>query len=83
MIAYLVAASVIALWFIERRTPRSHETTLTAHILLGAVALQIALGIWTLLEAAPVWLSAVHQVGAVALLTAALLHVFALRQSKA
>lgn len=82
MIAYLVAAGVCAIWFIERRQPQSGEIVLTANLLLAAVGVQIALGIWTLLEAAPVWLSAVHQLGAVALLTAALLHLFALRQTK-
>lgn len=83
MIAYLVAVAVLALWSVERRRVQSREIAQTAHLLLGTVGLQIALGIWTLLEAAPVWLSAVHQLGAVALLTAALLHAFALRQSKA
>jgi cytochrome c oxidase assembly protein subunit 15 len=37
------------------------------------------LGIWTLVEVVPVTLGALHQAGAVALLTAALLHAFALR----
>ena len=78
MIAYLVAASVVALWLVERRQAQSAEAALSSHLLLAAVALQIALGIWTLLAAAPVWLSAVHQLGAVALLTAALVHAFAL-----
>ena len=64
-------------------TPRwklahSAAAALTSHLLFAAVALQIALGIWTLLAAAPVWLSAVHQLGAVALQTAALVHAFAL-----
>ncbi|MBI1213115.1 MAG: heme A synthase [Alphaproteobacteria bacterium] len=83
MIAYLVAAGVVALWLTERRRPQTQEAAFTAHLLLTAVGFQIALGIWTLLEAAPVWLSAVHQLGAVALFTAALLHVFALRQARA
>jgi len=79
LIAYLVAGSVAALWFAERRRARSVEVALTANLLLGAVGLQIVLGVWTLLEAAPVWLSALHQLGAVALFSAALVHAFALR----
>jgi cytochrome c oxidase assembly protein subunit 15 len=79
LVAYLVAGGVVALWFAERKRPQSSEGALTANLLLCAVGLQIALGVWTLLEAAPVWLSALHQLGAVALLTAALVHAFALR----
>jgi cytochrome c oxidase assembly protein subunit 15 len=79
LIAYLVAASVAALWFVERRHARTAEGAFTANLLFAAVAAQIVLGIWTLLEAAPVWLSALHQLGAVAVLSAALVHAFALR----
>jgi len=78
LIAYLVAASIVALWLVERRQTQSAAAALTSHLLFAAVALQIALGVWTLVAAAPVWLSAVHQLGAVALLTAALVHAFAL-----
>jgi cytochrome c oxidase assembly protein subunit 15 len=81
LVAYLVAAAVAALWLVERRHAQSQEAARTAHLLVAAVGLQILLGIWTLLEAAPVWLSALHQLGAVALLTAALLHAFALRRA--
>ena len=77
--AYLVAAAVIALWFVQRRTPVAAHARLTAHLLLGALAAQILLGIWTLLAVAPIWLSALHQLGALALLTAAVVHAFALR----
>lgn len=81
MIAYLVAASVLALWFVERRAQQTREVTLTANLLLAAIGLQIALGIWTLLEAAPVWLSALHQLGAVLTLSIAIVHIFALRRA--
>ena len=81
MIAYLVAAAALALWIVERRAKQASEVALTATLLLGALGLQIVLGIWTLLEAAPVSLSAIHQLGAVALLTAAILHIFALRRA--
>jgi len=81
LIAYLVAGGVATLWFVERRRRQSAEQALTAHLLLGAVAFQVVLGIWTLLWAAPVWLSALHQLGGVALLSATLVHLFALRRT--
>jgi cytochrome c oxidase assembly protein subunit 15 len=79
IVAYVVTALTAALWIAERRTAQTRETALTGNLLLGALALQVVLGVWTLLAAAPVWLSALHQFGAVALLTAALVHIFALR----
>ncbi len=79
LVAYFVAGAVAALWFVEQRHARTAELTLTSNLLFAAVAVQIVLGVWTLLEAAPVWLSALHQLGAVALLSAALVHAFALR----
>jgi cytochrome c oxidase assembly protein subunit 15 len=47
-------------------------THTSIHLLLAALALQIALGISTLLLIVPVSLAAAHQGGAVMLLTAAL-----------
>jgi cytochrome c oxidase assembly protein subunit 15 len=52
-----------------------------AWVLFGAMTLQAALGIWTLRMASPVGLSAVHQLGAVGVLTAALLLVWRLRRN--
>ncbi len=78
LIAYVVAGSIAGLWFVERGRTPIREIEFTANLLLGAMVLQILLGIWTLLAAAPVWLSALHQLGAVALLSAALLHAFEL-----
>jgi len=74
--AYVVTAAVIALWVAERRARALRPTS---QLLLGAVALQVLLGIGTLLAVAPIWLSALHQLGALALLTAALVHAFELR----
>jgi cytochrome c oxidase assembly protein subunit 15 len=79
IIAYLIACGTLALWLVERRQQQTREVALTSTLLLAAIGFQMALGIWTLLEAAPVWLSAIHQFGAVAALTAAVLHIFALR----
>jgi cytochrome c oxidase assembly protein subunit 15 len=79
MMGYAVAVAVIALWVAVRRQRLSGFATTTSHVLLATMALQVLLGIWTLLEVVPISLAALHQAGAVALLTVAVLHVFALR----
>jgi len=79
MMGYTVAAGVIALWVAVRRQPQNSFAATTSHVLLATTALQVLLGIWTLLEVVPISLAALHQAGAVALLTAAILHAFALR----
>jgi cytochrome c oxidase assembly protein subunit 15 len=43
---------------------------LAGHALLGAVGLQLVLGISTLLLVVPVWLAALHQAGAIVLFSA-------------
>lgn len=75
IMAYVVAAAVVALWFAEGRRG------LASHLLVAAVALQIALGILTLLLVVPVWLAALHQLGAVVLLTAAIYQAHTLRST--
>jgi cytochrome c oxidase assembly protein subunit 15 len=64
-----------------RRQAVTGRARTTSHILLAAVFTQVLLGIWTLLTAVPTWLGALHQAGAVALLTASLAQSFALRHS--
>ncbi|MBW8270680.1 COX15/CtaA family protein [Caldovatus aquaticus] len=51
--------------------------------LLGAVALQYALGVATLLLVVPVWLGTLHQAAAVLVLTVALVALHALRPARA
>ncbi len=68
--AYLVAAGAIALWFTSKRARK------TASIVLGLVGLQIALGIFTLLNQVPIPLAALHQITAVALYCAAVWHTY-------
>lgn len=68
MIAYLIAVSAVAIWVVGRRShhlPRNGR--IASHVLLAAVALQITLGITTLLMLVPVWLGATHQAGAIVL----------------
>ncbi len=64
VIAYVLAVTVTAHTYLAR--------TKSAVLLLAAVLAQVALGIWTLLAMAPLWLSLLHQGGAFLLLAAAL-----------
>ena len=75
--AYLVAALAVATAILSK----GRAATGLRHGLLAAVALQIALGITTLLHHVPVSLGAMHQAGAVLVLTVAvaLFHDRALR----
>ncbi|MBP6013271.1 MAG: COX15/CtaA family protein [Alphaproteobacteria bacterium] len=78
---YVVTLAVVALWFAGRRSKLTGLADMTSNILLATVAAQVLLGIWTLLEVVPVWLGALHQFGAVALLTATIAYAFALRRA--
>lgn len=78
MIAYAVAVYAFALWFWSRHEPRARAS---ASLVLGLTALQIVLGILTLLNQVPTTLAAAHQATAVALLGAALWHAYALRSA--
>jgi cytochrome c oxidase assembly protein subunit 15 len=78
LIAWLLALLVPWFWLRVRRTalPRAK---VAAHLLLVALALQIALGIATLLLAVPVPLAAAHQAGALLVFSAALFAAHSLR----
>ncbi|MDH5611497.1 MAG: COX15/CtaA family protein, partial [Gammaproteobacteria bacterium] len=72
VLATLLFLIISVFWLKTRKlglTPMSH---LSIHLLLAALALQITLGISTLLLIVPVSLGAAHQAGAVILLTASL-----------
>jgi len=79
LIAWALAALVPWFWVRVRRASVSRRAKLAAHLLLGVLAVQIALGISTLLLAVPVPLAAAHQTGALVVFTAALLAAHALR----
>jgi cytochrome c oxidase assembly protein subunit 15 len=70
--AWLLAVAVPWLWYEAGRAQLPARARLLTHFLLAALALQIALGISTLLLAVPVALAAAHQAGALAVFTAAL-----------
>jgi cytochrome c oxidase assembly protein subunit 15 len=80
LIAWLLALLVPWFWLrVRRATAAPRRARLAADLLLGALALQLSLGIATLLNAVPVPLAAAHQAGALLVFTAALLSAHALR----
>jgi cytochrome c oxidase assembly protein subunit 15 len=80
LLAYLLMLVIPLFWWVTRRralTPRLHRAR---HGLLAILALQVALGIGTLLYVVPVPLAAGHQAGALALFTLALYLTHGLRR---
>lgn len=62
--AYIVmAAAVVFVW----KALQAGEKRI-AHMVGGAVALQVVLGIWTIVAAVPLWLGLAHQAGALLIL---------------
>lgn len=82
LIAYLLALVIPTFWWTARRAALSPRSRLAVHLLLAALALQITLGITTLLFVVPIPLAAAHQAGALVLFTAAVfvLHELRLRR---
>ncbi|SDZ03904.1 COX15/CtaA family protein [Nitrosomonas sp. Nm58] len=72
MIAWLLVFLVPLFWFKARKYSLSSSERLACHLLLMMLAVQISLGIATLLLVVPVPLAAAHQAGAMLLFTAAL-----------
>ena len=77
--AWLLAFLGLWFWLQARREQLASRARLAGKLLLGLLALQVALGIATLLLVVPIPLAAAHQGGAVLLLGAALLLNHALR----
>jgi cytochrome c oxidase assembly protein subunit 15 len=71
-IAWLLIVLVPLFWLAVLRAPLGRRARLACHLLLAALALQVTLGIATLLLRVPVALGAAHQGGAVLLLAAVL-----------
>ncbi len=69
MIAWLLIACVPAFLFYAMRNITEPQMRLALHLLLVMLAIQVTLGITTLLFAVPVALGAAHQTGALMLLT--------------
>jgi len=80
-LAWLLMLAVPLLWLAMRRAPLVPRARLAGHALVGALALQVALGIATLVNGVPLALAALHQAGAVLLLSVALWVAFELRRA--
>jgi cytochrome c oxidase assembly protein subunit 15 len=81
LLAYALILAVPALWWYARRFALAPRARMALHVLLAASALQVGLGIATLIYIVPVSLGAAHQGGAVVVLTAALVLNHALRRA--
>src|SRR5712691_11113074 len=79
LIAWLLAFLVPWFWLRVRLAGAPPRARLGADLLLGALVLQITLGIATLLHAVPVPLAAAHQAGALLVFSAALFVAHSLR----
>jgi cytochrome c oxidase assembly protein subunit 15 len=80
LIATFLAMAVLALWWkLQRANSVPVRARRGGHLLIALVAVQIALGIATLLLVVPLSLAALHQAGAVLVLAAALNVAHALR----
>jgi len=79
LIAWAIAFLVPWFWVLTRREGVPQRARLSASLLLGALVLQTALGISTLLLAVPVPLAVAHQAGALLVFTASLLAAHSVR----
>lgn len=70
VLAMLLCAMVFVLWGVLARSEQVPRVRTGGHLLLAAMAMQIALGISTLLLHVPVTLATAHQAGAIVLFTA-------------
>lgn len=75
--AYVVVLAGAGLWLLGRTISLAPRQRKALNMVLAIVALQVALGIWTLVAVVPLWLGLLHQAGAVMTLTAViyLLHL--------
>jgi len=79
LIAYLLCLVIPAFWLTAMRSALPARTRRGVHLLLGWLAVQVTLGITTLLFVVPVPLAAAHQAGALVLFSIALFVRHALR----
>jgi cytochrome c oxidase assembly protein subunit 15 len=70
VLATLLFLVIPAFWWTARKSQQESHIITGLHLLLAALALQLVLGISTLLLVVPVALAAAHQAGAIILLTA-------------
>jgi len=77
-IAWTLIALVPALWWWIRRAVPAPQARVESNLMLAALALQVALGVATLLSVVALPLAAAHQAGAVLLYAASLWTAYAL-----
>lgn len=81
LIAYILCLMIPFYWYRVQQADVTTRTRAVAHVLLATLALQISLGIATLLLVVPVILAAAHQAGALLVFSAALFMNHELRRS--
>jgi cytochrome c oxidase assembly protein subunit 15 len=80
LLAWILAVAIPVLWWkVVRNADAARGVRIGAHLLLAMFAVQVALGILTLVHVVPVPLAALHQAGAVLLFALALNLAHALR----
>ncbi len=80
LIAYLLVLVIPAYWLLAKRVSLPLRTRAAFHGLLAMLAIQVTLGVTTLLYIVPIPLAVAHQAGALLLLSFALYLNFALRR---
>jgi len=80
LLAMATAAAVLLLWTTGQRSSLPSSARVALSAVLGAAALQVMLGISTLLLVVPIPLAAAHQAGAVLLLTMTIVFRHTLRE---
>ena len=83
LLAIASLAGALALWATSRGTRLVPQGRRLLDLLAAVAALQVALGIATLLLVVPVWLGALHQAGALALLSVAVCALHGLKRRSA
>ena len=79
LLAYLTAAGVLLLWAAALRHRMAAATRRPLDLLLAMTAVQIALGVFTLVMVVPIHLAVLHQAGAIAVFCLAVWAVHRLR----
>ncbi|KAG0163612.1 Cytochrome c oxidase assembly protein cox15 [Apophysomyces sp. BC1015] len=79
-LAETTATLSTALWLYSRRLPLPKNVKMAVNTMMGAVVVQVTLGISTLIYMVPIELGAAHQAGALALLTSNFWLIHALRR---
>jgi len=83
LLAHLTLLGAIAVWLMARLRQRSRAAKAATSLVIAAAASQLLLGIAALLLMVPVWLGALHQAGALVLLTSLVWALHRTRQIEA